>query len=289
MIRSIATVTLGGRLPEKFAAIAAAGFRHIELTHSDLQGFDGTAHDIKQLADSFGLRILVFQPLRDFEGRPREQLRHHLERAEQMLETTRTLGAETLMLCSNVAEDGDDDEELLVADLRTLAGRAADAGINVGYEALSWGRFASLYRDAWRLVDLVDRANFGLVLDTFHSLALDDDLSLLQTIPAERIFLIQVADAPRLSCEIIEWSRHHRCLPGEGEFDLQRFLAIPMRNGYRGPVSLEVFSDQHSSEPPLAVAKQAYRSLSTLEYETRKGLRGRPRTSTRRDWQRQAA
>jgi 4-hydroxyphenylpyruvate dioxygenase len=279
MIRSIATVTVSGRLPEKFAAIAEAGFQHIELTHSDLHGFAGTPSDIRRLADSFGLRILVFQPLRDFEGRPREQFQQHLARAEEMLATTRALGAETMLLCSNVAEDGGDDEELLVGDLRALADRAADAGIKIGYEALSWGRFATLYKDAWRLVERVDRPNFGLVLDTFHSLALDDDLSLLQTIPPERIFLIQVADAPRLSCEIIEWSRHHRCLPGDGAFDLQRFLAIPMQNGYQGPVSLEVFSDRYSSEPPIAIATQGFRSLCKLEYETRVSLSGRPRLS----------
>jgi 4-hydroxyphenylpyruvate dioxygenase len=277
MIRSIATVTLSGRLPEKFAAIAEAGFQHVELTQNDLHGFAGTPSDVRRLADSFGLRILVFQPLRDFEGRPREQFQQHLRRAEQMLETTRTLGAETLMLCSNVAEDGDDDEELLVADLRALADRAADVGIRIGYEALSWGRFANLYRDAWRLVERVDRPNFGLVLDTFHSLALDDDLALLETIPPERIFLIQVADAPRLSCEIIEWSRHHRCLPGEGAFDLQRFLAIPIQNGYQGPVSLEVFSDEYSSEPAITIATQGFRSLCKLEHETRMSLRGRAR------------
>jgi 4-hydroxyphenylpyruvate dioxygenase len=277
MIRSIATVTLSGQLPEKFAAIAEAGFQHVELNDSDLHEFDGTPSDIKHLADSFGLRILVLQPLRDFEGRPREDFQHHLQRAEEMLEAARTLGAETLMLCSNVAEDGDDDEDLWVADLRALADRAADVGIKVGYEALSWGRFANLYRDAWRLVERVNRPNFGLVLDTFHSLALDDDLSLLQTIPPERIFLIQVADAPRLSGEIIDWSRHHRCLPGEGAFDLQRFLAIPMHNGYQGPVSLEVFSDEYSSESPTTIATRGFRSLCRLDYETRKRLRGRGR------------
>jgi 4-hydroxyphenylpyruvate dioxygenase len=277
MIRSIATVTLSGQLPEKFAAIAEAGFQHVELNDSDLHEFDGTPADIKHLADSFGLRILVLQPLRDFEGRPREHVQQHLRRAGQMLDAARALGAEMLMLCSNVAEDGDGDEELWVADLRALADRAADVGIKVGYEALSWGRFATLYRDAWRLVERVDRPNFGLVLDTFHSLALDDDLSLLHMIPPERIFLIQIADAPRLSCEIIEWSRHHRCLPGEGAFDLQRFLAIPMQNGYRGPVSLEVFSDEYSSEPPSAIAKRGFRSLCKLDYETRERLRARPR------------
>ncbi|WP_329127869.1 sugar phosphate isomerase/epimerase family protein [Streptomyces sp. NBC_01465] len=272
MIRSIATMTLGGTLPEKFDAIAAAGFQTIELAQSDLESFDGPPEDIRKLADTYGIRISVYQPFRDFEGRPRGEFGHHLERAQEMLRTARALGAELLLVCSTVAGDAVGDEDVRVADLRILADVAAEAGIKIGYEALSWGKFAHLYRHAWRIVDQVDRPNFGLVLDTFHSLALDDELSLLDSIPADRIALIQVADAPFMSCDIIQWSRHHRCLPGEGSFDLEGFLRRPMRNGYRGLLSLEVFSDQANTENPAAVAARGFRSLCALEYSTRRTL-----------------
>jgi 4-hydroxyphenylpyruvate dioxygenase len=75
-----------------------------------------------------------------------------------------------------------------------------------------------------------------------------------------------------MSCDIIQWSRHHRCLPGDGSFDLQGFLRRPMRNGYRGLLSLEVFSDQINIENPAAVAARGYRSLCELEYSTRRTL-----------------
>lgn len=272
MNRSIATVTLGGTLPAKFDAIAAAGFRNVELTYGDLEAFAGTAQDVRRLADSYGLKIIVFQPFRDFEGGPRADFAHQLQRARDILETTRVLGAELLLLCSTVAENAIGDEDVHTTDLRALADLAAAAGIRIGYESLSWGKFARRYQDAWRTVERVNRPNFGLVLDTFHSIALGDNLSLLDHIPADRIFLIQVADAPYLSGDIIQWSRHHRCLPGEGEFDLIGFLAGPMRNGYSGPLSLEVFSDQHGTENPTAVAMRGYRSLCKLEYDTRKSL-----------------
>ncbi|MFE3546969.1 sugar phosphate isomerase/epimerase family protein [Nocardia sp. NPDC059177] len=273
MIRSIATVTLGGTLPEKLDAIAAAGFRYVELVSSDLDGFDGTARDVKELADSYGLRILAYQPFRDFEGRPRHEFGHHVDRARTAIETTRTLGADLLLVCSAVVPDAVGDDDIRTADLRVLAGLGADAEVRIGYEALSWGKFASRSRDAWALVERVDHPNFGLVLDTFHSLAIDEELSFLDAVPVERIFLIQVADAPYLEAEIIQWSRHHRCLPGEGSFDLEAFLSIPIRNGYSGPLSLEVFSDQLTAGAPAPVAINAYRSLCKLEYDCRNLLR----------------
>ena len=71
MLRSIATVSLGGTLTEKLAAIAAAGFDGVEIFENDLLYFDGSPRDVKRIADDLGLRILLFQPFRDFEAAPR--------------------------------------------------------------------------------------------------------------------------------------------------------------------------------------------------------------------------
>lgn len=273
MIRAIATVTLSGSLAEKFDAIAEAGFRQVELVQADLDAFAGSPQEAFDLARAYGLRILVFQPLRDFEGLPRRDFATKLEQAVQMLETACALHAGTLLLCSSVSEYAVNDEQLIVQDLRILAERAADVGVRIAYEALSWGRFARFYRDAWRLVDLVDHPNFGLALDTFHTFALRDDFSGLDGIPANRIFLLQVADAPYLESDLLQWSRHHRCLPGDGDFDLRGFMGAAMKIGYDGPVSIEVFSDACRAAAPGAVAARGYRSLCLLEHASRKRLR----------------
>ena len=44
-------------------------------------------------------------------------------------------------------------------------------------------------------------------------------------IPGEKIFFLQLADAPQLAMDVLQWSRHHRLFPGQGGFDLPRFLA----------------------------------------------------------------
>ncbi len=56
-----------------------------------------------------------------------------------------------------------------------------------------------------------------LVVDSFHTLALGDDLAGLAAVPGERIFFVQLADAPRLSMDVLSWSRHFRNFPGQGD------------------------------------------------------------------------
>ena len=60
----------------------------------------------------------------------------------------------------------------------------------------------------------------GLAVDTFHLLARGDDETALAGIPGDRVAYLQVADAPHLSMDVLEWSRHHRCFPGQGSMDV---------------------------------------------------------------------
>ena len=72
---SIATVCLSGTLRQKIEAIAKAGFQGIEIFENDLITHDGSLGELRQLLADYRLKVLVYQPFRDFEGMP-EPLRH---------------------------------------------------------------------------------------------------------------------------------------------------------------------------------------------------------------------
>ncbi|MGH8355521.1 MAG: bifunctional sugar phosphate isomerase/epimerase/4-hydroxyphenylpyruvate dioxygenase family protein, partial [Pseudomonas sp.] len=110
------------------------------------------------------------------------------------------------------------------------------------------------------------------ILDSFHTLSLKGDPAAIAEIPGEKIFFVQMADAPILAMDVLEWSRHFRCFPGQGEFDLAGFLAPIIRSGYTGPLSLEIFNDGFRAAPPRANAADGLRSLLYLEEKTRKRL-----------------
>jgi len=264
--RSIATVCLSGSLPDKLEAAAAAGFEAVEIFENDLLTFDGSARDAGRLCADLGLGIAIFQPFRDFEAMPEPQRARNLDRAERKFDTMQALGAELLLVCSNVQLAALPEPERAAADLREMAERAGRRGLRIGYEALAWGTHTNHWRQAWDIVRRVDHPALGLILDSFHTLCLGDDLDgLAQAVPAEKLFFVQLADAPRLSMDPLSWSRHFRSFPGQGELPVTGFLREVLAAGYRGPLSLEVFNDEFRAAPSRRIARDGLRSLIWLE------------------------
>lgn len=269
MQRSIATVSLSGTLPEKLDAIAAAGFDGVEIFENDLLYYAGSPREVRQMCVDLGLAITLFQPFRDFEGCRRDRLQRNLDRAERKFDLMQELGTDLVLVCSNVAADSLGDERILIDDLRLLAERAGARQLRIGYEALAWGRHVNTYQQVWNIVRQADHPALGVLLDSFHTLSLKGDPSAIAEIPGDKIFFVQMADAPILTMDVLEWSRHFRCFPGQGEFELAGFLAPILRSGYQGPLSLEIFNDGFRAAPPRANAADGLRSLLYLEEKTR--------------------
>jgi len=125
-------------------------------------------------ARTWGSRSPCSSRFIDFEGCPRERLQRNIDRAERKFDLMQELGAELMLLCSNVQADALGDRETLLGDLTLIAERAGARGLRVGYEALAWGRHVKNWRDVWTLVRQVDHPALGVILDSFHTLALRD-------------------------------------------------------------------------------------------------------------------
>ncbi|PWC04697.1 bifunctional sugar phosphate isomerase/epimerase/4-hydroxyphenylpyruvate dioxygenase family protein [Mycetocola zhujimingii] len=286
MRTSIATVCLSGTLDQKLAAASEAGFDGVEIFEPDLIASPESPEAIRARADELGLSLDLYQPFRDFEGVGPDLLEHNLRRAGAKFSLMNRLGIETMLLCSNVGTARSGDEQLAATQLRELGELAERFGVRVAYEALAWGRFVDDYEQAARIVRLADHPRIGVCLDSFHILSRGHDPQAIETIPADKIFFVQLADAPILSMDVLSWSRHHRLFPGEGGFDLAAFMGHLVRTGYDGPISLEIFNDTFRQSDAASTAVDARRSLRLLEDETRAWLgrssRGRTEQMTAR-------
>ncbi|MES1161960.1 MAG: TIM barrel protein, partial [Rhizobacter sp.] len=272
MHRSIATVSLSGTLSQKLEAIAAARFDGIELFENDFIQFAGDAIDLRAMAADLGLTIDLYQPFRDFEAMPEAQFRRSLDRAERKFDLMQEMGAPLVLVCSNTSPLSLNDPELAAAQLHELADRAARRNLRIGFEALAWGRHVNRYRQAWDIVERAAHPHLGLILDSFHTLSLNDDPAGIASIPGEKIFFLQMADAPRLAMDVLQWARHYRCFPGQGQFELDNFFEQVLRSGYAGPLSLEIFNDIFRETPNRRTATDAMRSLLYLESQARARL-----------------
>ncbi len=264
---SIATVSLSGSLQEKLEAAANIGFDGVEIFENDLLTFDGSPAEVRRMAEDYGLAIMIFQPFRDFEAMPDPQRARNLDRAERKFDVMQALGTDLVLVCSNTAAAAIDDPSRAAADLREMAERAAVRGLRVGYEALAWGRHTNRWRQAWQIVQQADHPALGLIVDSFHTLSLGDDPAGIAEIPGERIFFVQLADAPRLSLDVLSWSRHFRNFPGQGQLDIASFLRPVLASGYQGPLSLEIFNDDFRATPSRLTARDGLRSLVLAQAE----------------------
>lgn len=261
---SIATVCLSGTLEDKLVAAAAAGFDGVEIVEADLLATPWSPREVRQRCADLGLTIDLYQPFHDFEAVPPDVLAANLRRAERKFDVLEQLGTETMLVCSTVSPDAVDDDDLATEHLHQLATRAAARGLRIAYEAVAWGRFVTRYEHAWRLVRRARHPALGLCLDSFHVLARGGDLAGVRIIPGDKVFALQLADAPRLTMDTAQWSRHHRLFPGQGSFPVADLVAAVLAIGYRGPLALEVSNDVLRQADPRRSAIDAMRSLVAL-------------------------
>ncbi|MEU0588752.1 TIM barrel protein [Streptomyces sp. NPDC006132] len=265
MRTSIATVSLSGSLTEKLDAAARAGFDGVEIFENDLLASPLTPEDIRARCADLGLGIDLYQPMRDIEAVPEAEFARNLRRARHKFELMRRLGADTVLVCSSVSPLAVDDDALAAEQLSRLADAARESGVRVAYEALAWGRHVSTYDHAWRIVETAGHPALGTCLDSFHILSRGSDPRGIEDIPGEKIFFLQLADAPLLAMDVLQWSRHYRCFPGQGGFDVTGLLRHVLSTGYDGPLSLEVFNDVFRQAAAGPTAVDARRSLLVLQ------------------------
>jgi sugar phosphate isomerase/epimerase len=297
---AIASVSLGQHnshsLPRKIIAAAQSGFSGLEITYPDLESYAATlstpildaARQISDLCKTHEILVLALVSFQNFEGN-KSPLEKRLKEADRWLTIARTLEAEYLQVPSTYDRDINTDHEVIVSELRQLSdlARASKPMIKVAYENLAWSSHCTLWQYALRIVQEVDRDNFGLCLDSFHlSTALWADpfnlsgrqphgeerleISLhdfVRDCPVERIFYIQLSDGELMDPPYSKdhpwydsnlevghvWSNEARPFPLEEEYGAYMPVqaiaqAFLMDKGFSGWVSLETFDRRMREE-----------------------------------------
>jgi sugar phosphate isomerase/epimerase len=131
--------------------------------------------------------------------------------------------------------------------------RAAEHGVRIQLEFIP-GTGVPDIALAWEIVRRAGRANGGLLADSWHFFRSVPDYELLSSIPGEKLFAVQIEDAPAVAADDLAWeSLHGRLVPGDGELDLARFVAA-LPPGER-PIGPEVFSDELWQLEPAAIGR----------------------------------
>ena len=167
-----------------------------------------------------------------------------------------------------------------VSDLKELADLLAPHNFLLAYENWCWSTHAPDWKDVWEIAREVNRPNVGLCLDTFQTaggewadpttqsglLEVDGGReamekkfresleSLAATVPAEKIFILQISDAYKPAKPISsapdenglrsrgQWSMSLRPVPFDGGYlPVTAVAKAVLQTGFRGWFSMEVF------------------------------------------------
>lgn len=238
---------------------------------------------IRNLCAGHNLKIMLMQPFANFEGwqvgsKEREEA---FARARGWIQIMGALGADTLQVGSSDSEGITSSVKQLAADLAELADMLAEKGYRLAYENWCWATHAPSWKDVWTIVQEANRPNIGLCLDTFQTaggewgdpttasgliesggvkqkdLEMSYSISLQElarTVPADKIYILQISDAYRMSPPIKDekdasglrprgqWSHDYRPLPFDGGYlPIAHFAEAVLATGFRGWFSVEVF------------------------------------------------
>ncbi|MDH4124483.1 MAG: sugar phosphate isomerase/epimerase [Gammaproteobacteria bacterium] len=257
------TATFSAPLPMIANAARMAGFVGLEVWNADIENLPGGAAAAASMLAQAGLQVPTFQLLRDFEGSGAAR-QAKMDEAASLMDVMQVLGAPTLLLCANTNPGSSGVWAAQIDDLRQLADLAESRNIRVGFEPLAWSQWINDYAAACKLVNAVDHAGFGIVLDVFHLFSRRTPLDVLDDIPIDKLLLVQLSNAIAMPLPPIEIARHHRLFPADGEWPVADVVRRLTDRGYTGYFSIEVFNDEYKLQDPAAVAAAAMQSFHAL-------------------------
>lgn len=260
------TNTLAGRLEEKLRAIRAAGFGSIVISGADLVSHPDGVEVAVEIVVGSGLKVSAFQMLHDFEGLSGRMLDYKIDIARSLFDMMRSVDAPLLIVASTTSPYASGDRAKIAEDLAMLGTLAAPPGIRIAYGAQAWGRFINEYTSAWEVVQMTNHENVGLAIDSLHVLARGTSRDAFDTIPGDRIFLVQLSDYLWDLDDLIETARHRRVFPSEGNHSIAIVDLVTRieRAGYTGDYSFDVANDDYTHLPAAAVAARGRKAATWL-------------------------
>ncbi len=254
-----------GDFDERVAAAAAAGYAGIGLygpEYRRLREEEGrSAADIRSQLDDHGVSVAEIESVRGWStggGGPTQECRDFEEVAYEMADE---LGCRYLQATGPYEGTVEEAAEGFGA----LCDRAAVHGLLVGIEFLPFTNIRTA-DEARQIVEATGRPNAGYCVDIWHHTWGANDESQLRSLPADRIYAIQMNDGtlwPALD-DYKEDCMTTRVPPGEGEFDCVRFIRLLADMGVQAPISLEVCSPEMWAAPAVESARRAADGMRTV-------------------------
>lgn len=257
-------------LDDRLAAAQAGGFVYMSVFPIDWRNWNQqglTGKGIRAKLRDAGVQVLTIDPFVQWTPgfvMPSDypaDYRSFIDFSEaEILHIAEELEAEAINCVEGLNQPHQPAE--LIDAFGAFADRAGARGLRVTFEFMPISSVPDLGA-GWTIVEGANRTNAGLCFDTWHFFRSVADFDLLATIPGDRIYEVQLADALKalqadtLSEDLLRFRR----LPGEGEFDIGRVADVLKRIGAWRSVGSEVFADAMDELEATEVGRRCGRGM----------------------------
>lgn len=247
---------------------AQTGFEAVELNLSKAQAYL-EAHSMKQLGEliqASGLRVATINAIFGTSFCDEKKWQGVLDQFHFACELAEVCQCSKVIVLSDEKSNLEKivtDEEVREDSIRVLH-KLADIGerinISIGYEPVGTMVVPNVLI-AWDIVKQVNRSGVGIVLDNFNLYLWDllADVEDIKMIDPDKISIVHINDAENIPFAMLD--QNHRCMPGDGRTDVQKYLDCVKACGYDGDISVEVLNPAIWAKGPEVVIPEAYKKL----------------------------
>lgn len=271
------TVGFDSPLADRFAAAVENGCDRVSLSPAELVSGERDATSIGAWARELGLELVLDPVMNWYPTVTAASSTFAAVSVDDALDVARRAG---VVAMTAIATPGEAEPPAEIAGhFAALCDRAASFGAQVQLEFIPFTSVRTL-RAAWQVVGDTGRDNGGVLFDSWHFHRGEPDYALLDTVPGERIFAVQLDDAPAVAQVDVRAETHHRLLPGDGALDLVRDLRALDAIGALRWIGPEVLNPELNALPvheSAALAMARSRAVVAAAFGDPRALVGRAR------------
>ncbi len=240
-----------------------AGYDALEIIDAKLLryldlGFK--AEELVQLFESYGIRPVCINALKDIERVGTKKRAQLLAEAERICTAAEILGCPVVQLvpfCGLEGRSWAQVSKLTAQNIRDIADIGKRHGVKFQLEPIAWSPIHSL-KQSLQVIDEVGRDNVGMVIDFWHLWAGEattpDEVAELS---GSMIYGIHFCDGVRHT-KGTKWVEVNLrgYLPGEGNIPIKEWVGAVKATGFEGVWSCELLSPKHWETDLLEIARQ---------------------------------
>ena len=244
---------------------AQVGYEAIELWHDHIDTFieqGGSVSDIRKAVDDAGLAVPTTIYLAGWFDTDGEEHANAIDECKRRMEHSAVLGAPHIIAGPPM---GTADYDIGANHYRELLEIGDEFGVKPSMEFLGFVDQLNTIEDALEVMEKSGRDDATTILDPFHIFRGGGSVESIAKLSADQIGISHYNDIPAEPTRLEQHDKD-RVMPGDGVFDLRRYLDLLAEVGYDRYLSLELFREDLWERDPLEVATIGMEKMrSTVE------------------------